>query len=172
MLREAEPDESRLAIVARACSEVGRPIIFAIAIIVIVFLPLFTLQGVEENFLPLAQTVALGMFGSLLYALLLAPVMSDLLMRRPRSVASGEGPKEAWIVQWLLRPYRPAVGLFVRHRWLAVGLAGLMLLVGALVLPRLGSEFVPRMDEGDLLIRATMALSISLEESRNYYVAL
>ena len=168
MLREAEPDESRLAIVARACSEVGRPIIFAIAIIVIVFLPLFTLQGVEgKTFKPLAQTVALGMFGSLLYALLLAPVMSDLLMRRPRSVASGEGPKEAWIVQWLLRPYRPAVGLFVRHRWLAVGLAGLMLLVGALVLPRLGSEFVPRMDEGDLLIRATMAPSISLEESRN-----
>jgi cobalt-zinc-cadmium resistance protein CzcA len=167
MLREAEPDESRLAIVARACSEVGRPIIFAIAIIVIVFLPLFTLQGVEgKTFKPLAQTVALGMFGSLLYALLLAPVMSDLLMRRPRSVASGEGPKEAWIIRWLMRPYLPAVGLFVRKRWLAVGLAGLMLLVGVLVLPRLGSEFVPRLDEGDLLIRATMAPSISLEESR------
>jgi len=168
MLREAEPDESRMAIVARACSEVGRPIIFAIAIIVIVFLPLFTLQGVEgKTFKPLAQTVALGMFGSLLYALLLAPVISHLLMRRPRSVAAGEGPKEAWIVQWLLRPYRPAVGLFVRQRWLAVGLAGLMLLAGALVLPRLGSEFVPRLDEGDLLIRATMAPSISLDESRN-----
>lgn len=167
MLREAEPDESRLAIVARACSEVGRPTIFAIAIIVIVFLPLFTLQGVEgKTFKPLAQTVALGMFGSLLYALLLAPVMSDLLMRRPRSVASGEGPKEAWIIRWLMRPYLPAVGLFVRKRWLAVGLAGLMLLVGVLVLPRLGSEFVPRLDEGDLLIRATMAPSISLEESR------
>lgn len=168
MLREAEPDESRLAIVARACSEVGRPIIFAIAIIVIVFLPLFTLQGVEgKTFKPLAQTVALGMFGSLLYALLLVPVMSDLLMRRPRSVASGEGPKEAWIIRWLMRPYLPAVGLFVRKRWLAVGLAGLMLLVGVLVLPRLGSEFVSRLDEGDLLIRATMAPSISLEESRN-----
>lgn len=167
MLREAEPDESRLTIVARACSEVGRPIIFAIAIIVIVFLPLFTLQGVEgKTFKPLAQTVALGMFGSLLYALLLAPVMSDLLMRRPRSVASGEGPKEAWIIRWLMRPYKPAVDLFVRKRWLAVGLAGLMLLVGVLVLPRLGSEFVPRLDEGDLLIRATMAPSISLEESR------
>jgi len=168
MLREAEPDESRLGIVARACSEVGRPIIFAIAIIVIVFLPLFTLQGVEgKTFKPLAQTVSLGMFGSLLYALLLAPVLSHLLMRRPPSVASGEGPKEAWIVQWLLRPYRPAVGLFVRNRWLAVGLAALMLFVGAMVLPRLGSEFVPSLNEGDLLIRATMAPSISLEESRN-----
>jgi len=167
LLREADPRDSRLAIVSRACAEVGRPIIFAIAIIIIVFLPLFTLQGVEgKTFKPLAYTVALSMLGSLLYALLLAPVVSHLLMRRPRSVAEGKGPKEAWIVRWLLKPYRPAVSLFVRHRALAVGLAVLMLAVGALVLPRLGSEFVPRLDEGDLLVRATMAPSISLEESR------
>ncbi len=168
MLREAEPDESSLSIIARACSEVGRPIAFAIAIIVIVFLPLFTLQGVEgKTFTPLAQTVALSMFGSLLYALLLVPVISSLLMRRPNSTAGGEGQKEAWIVRLLLLPYRPVVGLFVRQRWLAVVLSGIMLLVGAIVLPKLGSEFVPRLDEGDLLIRATMAPSISLEESRN-----
>jgi len=168
MLREADPEETRLAIIARACSEVGRPIIFAITIIVIVFLPLFTLQGVEgKTFKPLAQTVALGMLGSLLYALLLAPVMSHLLMRRPRPAAAGAGPREATMVRWLLLPYRPAIILFVRHRLLAVLLALLMLVVGALLLPRLGSEFVPRLDEGDLLIRATMAPSISMEESRD-----
>ncbi len=168
MLREADPHDSRRAIVARACAEVGRPIIFAIAIIIIVFLPLFTLQGVEgKTFKPLAYTVSLAMLGSLLYALLLAPVASHLLMRRPKSVAEGEGSKEAWIVRWLLLPYRPAVSLFVRHRSLAVGLAVLMLAVGALVLPRLGSEFVPRLDEGDLMVRATMAPSIALEESRD-----
>lgn len=168
MLREADPDESRMSIVARACSEVGRPIIFAITIIVIVFLPLFTLQGVEgKTFKPLAQTVALAMFGSLLYALLLAPVASHILMRRPRQAASGGGHKEAWIVRWLLSAYRPAVRLFVHSRFLAVGLAVLMLAMGALVLPRIGSEFVPRLDEGDLLIRATMAPSISMEESRD-----
>jgi cobalt-zinc-cadmium resistance protein CzcA len=167
MLREADPRDSRLAIVARACAEVGRPIIFAIVIIIIVFLPLFTLQGVEgKTFKPLAYTVSLAMFGSLLYALLLAPVASHLLMRRPRSVAAGAGPKEAWIVRWLLLPYRPAVTLFVRHRSLAVGLAVAMLTVGLLIFPRLGSEFVPSLDEGDLLVRATMAPSISLEESR------
>lgn len=167
MLREADPEDSRLAIVARACAEVGRPIIFAIAIIIIVFLPLFTLQGVEgKTFKPLAYTVALAMLGSLLYALLLAPVASHLLMRRPKSVAAGKGAKDAWIVRWLLLPYRPAVRLFVRHRSLAVGLALLMLAAGAFIFPRLGSEFVPRLDEGDLLIRATMAPSISLEESK------
>ncbi|MBA3016156.1 MAG: CusA/CzcA family heavy metal efflux RND transporter [Proteobacteria bacterium] len=169
MLREAEPDDSRMAIVARACSEVGRPIIFAIVIIVIVFLPLFTLQGVEgKTFKPLAQTVALGMFGSLLYAMLLAPVASHILMRRPKlDASSGEVPKEAWVVRVMLLPYRPVVSLFVRYRSLAVGLAISMLVLGALVLPRLGSEFVPRLDEGDLLIRATMAPSISMEESRD-----
>lgn len=168
MLRGADPDDSRMAVVVRACSEVGRPIIFAISIIVIVFLPLFTLQGVEgKTFRPLAQTVALAMFGSLLYALLLAPVASHILMRRPKPVASGEGHKEIWIVRWLLSVYRPTVHLFVRFRYLAVSLAVLMVGMGALVLPRIGSEFVPRLDEGDLLIRATMAPSISMEESRD-----
>lgn len=167
MLREAKPQDARITIVARACAEVARPIIFAIAIIIIVFLPLFTLQGVEgKTFKPLAYTVTLGMLGSLLYALFLAPVAAQLLMRRPKSVAEGKGPKEAWIIRWLLLPYRPAVSLFVRHRFLALALAVVMLIAGALVLPRLGSEFVPRLDEGDLLVRATMAPSIALEESR------
>lgn len=167
LLREADPQESRLSIIARACAEVGRPIIFAIAIIIIVFLPLFTLQGVEgKTFTPLAYTVSLAMLGSLIYALLLAPVAAHLLMRRPKSVAAGEGPKDAWIVRALLKPYQPAVTLFVRRRSLAVGLSIAMLAVGVLIFPRLGSEFVPRLNEGDLLIRATMAPSISLEESK------
>jgi cobalt-zinc-cadmium resistance protein CzcA len=167
MLREADPDDSRMAVVARACAEVGRPILFAIAIIIIVFLPLFTLQGVEgKTFKPLAYTVSLAMLGSLLYALLLAPVASQLLMRRPKKAAEGEGTKEAWIVRWLLKPYRPAVSFFVRRRSLALGLSVAMLMVGVFIFPRLGSEFVPRLNEGDLLIRATMAPSISLEESK------
>lgn len=167
MLREADPQDSRLSIIARACAEVGRPIIFAIAIIIIVFLPLFTLQGVEgKTFTPLAYTVSLAMLGSLIYALLLAPVAAHLLMRRPKSVAAGEGPKEAWVVRALLKPYQPAVTLFVRRRSLAVGISLVMLAIGVLIFPRLGSEFVPRLNEGDLLIRATMAPSISLEESK------
>jgi len=167
MLREADPQDSRLAVVARACAEVARPIIFAISIIIIVFLPLFTLQGVEgKTFKPLAYTVSLAMFGSLIYALLLAPVASHLLMRRPKSVAAGKVTKDAWIVRWLLLPYRPLVTLFVRHRSLAIGLAVLMLMIGVFIFPRLGSEFVPRLNEGDLMIRATMAPSIALEESK------
>jgi cobalt-zinc-cadmium resistance protein CzcA len=162
MLRASDPDEPRLHVVARACTEVGRPIVFAISIIIIVFLPLFTLQGVEgKTFKPLAYTVALAMLGSLIFALLLAPVTSALLMRRPKRVGSSENV----VVRLLLVLYRPLVTLFVRFRVLAVMLAIGLLLLGGIIFPRLGSEFVPRLNEGDLLVRATMAPSISLDEA-------
>ena len=168
-LRMSHPSESRLHVVARACTEVARPIVFAISIIIIVFLPLFTLQGVEgKTFRPLAYTVALAMGGSLIFAILLAPIISSFLMRRPRQHGDGEGTgQESRIVQLLLIPYQPVVSFFVRFRLLGVGLAVLMLVVGAVIFPFLGSEFVPRLNEGDLLIRATMAPSISLEDARD-----
>jgi len=168
-LREAPPDEPRIHVVGRACREVAQPIVFAIAIIIIVFLPLFTLTGVEgKTFRPLAYTVALAMLGSLIYTLLLAPVLSDLLMRRPRAhrgEARGK-PRESWIVHLLLIPYRPLVRFFVRRRSAALILMLGMLAAGAAIFPRLGAEFAPRLNEGDLIVNLTMAPSISLEEAK------
>ena len=168
-LRMSNPSASRLQIVAGACTEVARPIVFAISIIIIVFLPLFTLGGVEgKTFRPLAYTVALAMGGSLIFALLMAPVAASLLMRRPRQREdAATNGNESRIVRFLIIPYQPVVRLFVRFRPLAVGLALLMLALGGIVFPFLGSEFVPRLNEGDLLIRATMAPSISLEDARD-----
>jgi len=164
-LREAKPDESTLHAVARACLEVGRPIVFAISIIVIVFLPLFTLQGVEgKTFRPLAYTVALAMFGSLLFAVLLAPALSRAIMRRPRN-ADVNHSRESLVVRVLLAPYRPLVGFLVRFRVAAVVLAMVLLALGAWVFPRLGSEFTPKLKEGTIVARLTMAPSISLVES-------
>jgi cobalt-zinc-cadmium resistance protein CzcA len=204
-LRKADEDETRLHVVGRACREVGQPVMFAIAIIIIVFLPLFTLQGVAgKTFRPLAYTVALAMLGSLVYALFQAPVFSDLLMRRPRSRSSkaqrppwwqhgalGRIPvlgrrikepgqsrpqelepsdeddhREAWIVRLMLVPYRPIVRFFVRQRWAAISLAVVLLIAGVVIFPRLGSEFTPRLNEGDLIVNLTMAPSISLEETK------
>lgn len=169
VLRESDPAEPRVHVVARACAEVGRPILFAITIIILVFLPLFTLQGVEgKTFRPLAYTVSLAMLGSLLFAMLLAPICAHLFMRRPRRAAGREKPAgEHLVVRLLLMPYRPIVRLFVRWRVLAAALALAMLALGVVIFPRLGSEFLPRLNEGDLLIRATMAPSISLEEAGN-----
>ncbi len=160
-LRQARPEEPNTQVIARACGEVARPIVFAISIIVIVFLPLFTLEGVEgKTFRPLAYTVALAMAGSLLFAIVLAPIASDLLLRRPRGDA-----KEVWIVRRLVAWYEPLVSYFVRRRGVAALCALGLLAVGAIAFPFLGSEFTPRLQEGTIVVRLSMAPSISLRES-------
>jgi len=166
MLRESGPDESRIHIVGRACREVGRPIMFAITIVIIVFLPLFTLQGVEgKTFRPLAYTVALAMLGSLIFAIAMAPVFSSLLMRRPEGTKKDTEPKESATIRILLVLYRPLVRYFVRSRGKAVVISIGLIILGAVIFPRLGSEFTPELKEGTIIVRLTMAPSISLTES-------
>lgn len=165
-MREAGPDEPFIHIVARSCLEVAKPIFFSLLIIVIVFIPILTLKGVEgKTFRPLAQTMSLAMFGSLIFAMLFVPVLSGLLMRRPKGMGAS-GHKEIFVLRLLLRFYRPAVTYFVESPKKAISMAVGLLIIGALLFTRLGSEFVPRLNEGDLLVRATMAPSISLEEAR------
>lgn len=205
LLRKADPDESKTAVISRACREVVQPITFAILIVVLVFIPLFTLQGVEgKMFRPLAYTVSLAMFGSLIYALVGAPVFASLLMSAPKrktwrvrssdaqppSVEMSEpthatdAPEsghatdadttndEIWIVRLLVAIYKPIVSLFVRFRILAVVLSVVLLALGGWVFPKLGSEFTPRLMEGDIIANLTMAPSVSLEETkRNTMIA-
>jgi cobalt-zinc-cadmium resistance protein CzcA len=166
MLQSAEPSESRIHVVARACKEVGRPIAFAIFIIIIVFLPLFTLSGVEgKTFKPLAYTVALAMFGSLLFALFIAPVLSSLLMRRPKKAPTTSDAEEKGLIRWLLIPYKPLLRFLIARRFIAALLAASLIIVGVVIYPQLGSEFTPTLQEGTLVLRLTMAPSIALTES-------
>ena len=171
LLHETRPEESRSQVVARACKEVARPIIFSLAIIIIVFTPLFTLKGVEgKTFRPLAYAVALAMGGSLIYAMTLVPPLCDLIMRQRRKSAAGKQGRdhahEPIVVRLLMKPYRPLVSFFVRRRTLAVALAVVLLAIGAVIFPRLGAEFTPKLNEGTIVVRLTMAPSISLEESK------
>jgi cobalt-zinc-cadmium resistance protein CzcA len=103
------------------------------------------------------------MFGSLVFSLFLVPTVAHGLMRRPRSAESG--PHQPFVMHWLLRGYRPLMAFFVRQRGLAVGLGVSLLALDAAVVPFLGSEFTPRLQEGTLVLRLTMAPSISLRES-------
>lgn len=168
-LRETNPGEPVIHVVSRACTEVARPIVFSLLIIVIVFLPLFTLQGVEgKTFRPLAQTMAFAMFGSLIFAVAFVPVLSSLLMRRARHApANPSDHKEFIVLRWMLAVYRPLVSFFVRRPILPITLAVVLLIIGGWLFTQLGSEFVPRLNEGDLLIRSTMSPSISLDEARD-----
>ena len=129
----------------------------------IVFLPLFSLKGVEgKTFRPLAYTVVMAMIGSLIYSLVVAPVLASLLMRRPKRDGSNASDR---VVAALDRAYRPLLAFFVDHRRAAVALAMSLLFAGGLVLPQLGSEFTPTLQEGTLVLRLTMAPSIALTES-------
>ena len=162
LLKQAKPEQSRTQVILHACSDVVRPIIFAIVIVIVVFLPLFTLQGVEgKTFRPLAYTVALSMLGSLIFTLFIAPVLADLFIKKPQGEA-----KQGLLIRGILTIYRPTVSLFIRLRALALFLCLGLLAIGVIIFPRLGSEFTPTLQEGSLLIRLTMAPSISLTESK------
>ena len=166
LLRHSHPDESRMQVVARASREVARPILFAISIIIVVFLPLFTLHGVEgKTFKPLAYTVSLAMLGSLIFALFLSPAVSHLIMRRPKNNAKSDEVKENKILHLIQKTYKPVVTFFVKRRIVAVALVIVLFMTGAFIYPRLGSEFTPTLQEGTIVLRLTMAPSISLTES-------
>jgi cobalt-zinc-cadmium resistance protein CzcA len=153
----------RLVIVADAAAEVARPIFFAILIIVVVFLPLFTLHGVEgKTFRPLAATVAMAMVGSLIYALVISPVLAWLLMRRPDRAGLNRAERTVSVLRSV---YEPVLRYFVARRRIAVVTAVGLLVVGAILVPQLGSEFTPQLQEGTLILRLTMAPSIALSES-------
>lgn len=170
MLHQAVPGDEKTRVISSACLEVSRPIVFAISIIIIVFLPLFTLQGVEgKTFRPLAYTVALAMLGSLLYALFQAPSYSSLMMRSPGKNSTekhGNKPQEMIVVRILHRIYHPVISIFIRSRWLAVALSVALMIIGLAVYPRLGSEFTPRLREGDIIVNLTFAPSTSLTETK------
>ncbi|MBY9068037.1 CusA/CzcA family heavy metal efflux RND transporter [Hyphomonas sp. WL0036] len=157
--RERKEGESARAIVARAASEVIAPLIAAVAVVIIVFLPLFALQGVEgKTFRPLAAAAALAMLGSLIYAALIAPAMAFGLMRPPKTVAEAGPDRIGRLVQ-------PLAAFFVHKRIAAIALALGLLVAGGFAASRLGSEFTPALEEGDIILRITMAPSISLTEA-------
>jgi cobalt-zinc-cadmium resistance protein CzcA len=158
-LRESAGTEDQRSVVARSTAEVIAPLVAAVAVVIVVFLPLFSLQGVEgKTFRPLAASAALAMTGSLFYAALIAPSLANGLMRRGKA-KSEEKP------DLIARYVRSLAGFFVRQRMAAIVMAAVLLLAGGLAGSRLGSEFTPSLEEGDILLRVTMAPSISLTEA-------
>jgi cobalt-zinc-cadmium resistance protein CzcA len=165
--RESSKDENFVHIISVASKEVIQPITFAIIIIIVVFIPLFMLHGVEgKTFSPLAFTIALAMLGSLIFAILIAPVLSSYLMKRTMGeIKKSKEQKELWILVQLQKIYEPVVSFFIKRRLSAIILASVILLFGIIIFPQLGSEFAPTLQEGTIVMRVSMAPSISLTES-------
>jgi len=158
---DAEHDKRGIALrIQEAAREVGRPVFFAVMIIIIVFAPLFSLEGVEGKlFQPMAVSIVLAMVASLFVALIVVPALATYFFRR------GVKHKESFIMLPLLKTYRVALnGALARRKQVVVG--ALMLFAASLALvPFLGTEFVPELEEGTLNIRVTLAPSTSLDTS-------
>ncbi len=161
-LSEPNPKGMSLPLrVLRATQEVAQPVFFGVLIIVVVFLPLFTLQGVEGKlFSPMAFTIAFAMLGSLIVALTIVPVLSSLMFRGTFS------EEDNFLMRALKRAYRPVLRFALSHRLVVIAVAVAGLLGSLAMVPFLGTEFVPELDEGTMTIRVTMNPSISLEESK------
>lgn len=158
-LAHAPKGVSRLHLVYRAVAEVATPVLSGILIIVIVFLPLFSLTGLEGRmFAPLALTIVFALMGSLLLSLSVIPMFASLLMR-------GGAHGEDRVLAAIKRVYLPAMRWALAHRKTAVIGALALLGVAAALFPFIGREFLPTLDEGQTIVNLEKASDISLEAS-------
>ncbi|MEQ1909324.1 MAG: CusA/CzcA family heavy metal efflux RND transporter [Vicinamibacterales bacterium] len=155
-----DPHGTRMALFTSAATDVARPILFGVLIIVAVYLPIFTLEGLEgKMFRPMAITVCSAILGSLLLSLTVVPVVSSYLLK-----LSHAHHDERWFVA-LRRHYLHDLQWAMNHpgRTMALALAAVSLAMGSL--PFLGTEFMPKLDEGSILIETRKLPSVSLQES-------
>jgi heavy metal efflux system protein len=144
-----------------AAHEVQRPVFYAITIIITAYLPIFTLQRVEGRlFRPMAWTVAFALLGAVIFSITIAPVLASLLFRR--EISEWRNPA----VVWITRRYHRAISWTVHRHWVMVGvaLASLFAMLWLLGDERIGSEFLPHLDEGALWVRGTLAPSAGPNE--------
>ncbi len=147
-----------------ACLEVGRPVVFAVMIIAIVYLPILSLTGIEgKMFKPMALTVVFALVGSLLLSLTYVPAMLTYVLRGKVSET------ESFVIRFAKKWYRPAFEFVQGRRRAAVIAAVALVVMSGALFPFLGSEFIPRLDEGALAIEARLLPSVSLSQSVRTY---
>ena len=153
----------KFAVIANSAMEVNRGIFFSAAIIIAGFVPLFTMSGIEGHiFGPMAKTYAYAIVGGLIATFTVSPALSAIFL--PEQIEE----VETFLVRWLRKAYVPVAQWALAHKKLTLGGMGGLLLLAALAVGSLGLEFLPKLEEGNLWIRATMPASISLEESNGY----
>jgi len=158
--KSAQDNHGMALRIQEAAREVGRPVFFAVMIIIIVFAPLFTLEGVEGKlFQPMAISIVLAMLASLLVALVVVPALATYFFRR--AIKHKNSP----IMYPLEKSYRFLLRGALKIRWVVIGSALVLFVASLALVPYLGTEFVPELEEGTLNIRVTLAPSSSLDTS-------
>ena len=149
-----------LEVFRQSAKEVGKPILFAGIIVVIVFIPILSLQGMEgKMFRPMAFVFMSALSSALVMAVTVMPVMASLFLARRIQ------ERETLLVRWLKSAYRPMLAFAMRTPRLMLGSSVCLFAVSVLLATRFGVEFVPKLDEGDIAIQATRLPSVSLETS-------
>ncbi len=158
-VRKSHSRLPRLHVIYRAMQEVMKPVLSGSIIIGIVFVPLLSLEGLEGKlFRPVALTNVFAMAGSLLFSLLLIPVLASFLMTHPQH-------EEPWLVRKLEAAYRPILAYALAHGRAVMLGSGLLLLSALMLYGQIGKTFMPTMDEGDLIVQVEKLPSINLEQS-------
>lgn len=157
--RRADERASPIEKIRAAAHEVARPVVFAVGIIMIVYLPILGLRGVEgKMFGPMALTVVFALVGSLVCALTLMPVLASFFLRRVSE-------KEPWLFRLAKRIYQPLLPRALRHRRLTFFSAVAVFMASLGLIPFMGAEFIPRLDEGAIAMQVWRLPSVSLEQS-------
>jgi len=162
-LSQEQAGLGRLQVIRDAILEVRKPTLFGELIIIIVYLPILTLQGVEgQLFRPMALTVVFVLTGSLLMSFTVIPALiGALLTRRVQE-------REPLLVGWLRAVYRPVLNTALKYRRITLTAALVLVALGVLLFTRLGSEFVPRLSEGTVVVNFVRLAGLSLDESVSY----
>ena len=154
-----ERGKSKLEVILHATKEVGRPILFGILIISVVFLPLLTLHGMEgKMFAPLAYTLVIALLASVVVTLTLTPVCASLVLTE-------DHPKETRLTLWMKQRYLPVLQWTLRHRGLVLTGSTAIVLGSLSLVPFVGREFIPLLEEGTLTPQVLRLPSVSLAES-------
>jgi cobalt-zinc-cadmium resistance protein CzcA len=144
--------------IIKAAREVEKPLFYSTLIMVCAFIPLFTMTGTEgQLFGPMADTYAFALAGALVLAVVLCPVLCALLFRRPRPV------RDNFLVRFMKRRYLGQLQVCLDHRFITLGVMLALIAGTALLLPSVGREFMPQLEEGNLWITAMFPLNVSME---------
>ncbi len=157
---QKDKSENKDEVIHRSAQQVVRPIFFGVLIILMVYVPIMTFSGMEGIlFRPMAITVAAAVFGSLLLALIFVPAISAIIFRK------GVKVRKNYLINWLRPVYSGQLAKYMERKWLVVTIAGFIFGISVFLMTRLGTEFLPELDEGSILIEQVRMPSVTLDES-------
>jgi cobalt-zinc-cadmium resistance protein CzcA len=157
---QEDKNSNKAEVIKNAAHQVARPIFFGVLIILMVYVPIMTFSGMEGiMYRPMAITVAAAVLGSLLLALIFVPAISSIIFRRGVKVRKNR------LINWLRPRYTRSLEKYLDRRWLVVSVAVIIFGASIFLMSRLGTEFLPELDEGSILVEQVRMPSVTLDQS-------